>query len=77
MSKQKPHHGPAVGSEPREATGLDVRPAPPEHEAHGVEQPPPPQQGQLTPKSKAAAPLLPLAAMKLPLDLKKKKSPAV
>jgi len=40
-------------------------------------QPPPPQQGQLTPKSKAAAPLLPLAAMKLPLDLKKKKSPAV
>jgi hypothetical protein len=36
------HHGTALRCELREATGLDVGPAPPEHKAHGVHRQPPP-----------------------------------
>ena len=41
-ARQGAHHGTALGGELREATGLDVGPAPPEHKAHGVHRPPPP-----------------------------------
>jgi len=52
------HHGAALGGEPREATGLDVGPAPSEDEAHGAHQAlPPPSKAQdwlQTPKPHAA-----------------------